>query len=78
MGVLPGVVGLLEAVEAIKILLGAGDLLVGRLLHYDALSARFTEFRQARNPECRYCADGAEFPGYIDYQEFCASSGMRG
>ena len=77
MGVLPGVVGLLEAVEAIKILLGAGDLLVGRLLHYDALSARFTEFRQARNPECRYCADGAEFPGYIDYQEFCASSGMR-
>ena len=57
------------------ILLGAGDLLVGRLLHYDALSARFTEFKQARNPECRYCADGAEFPGYIDYQEFCALAG---
>ena len=75
LGVLPGVVGLLEAVETIKILLGAGDLLVGRLLHYDALSARFTEFRQARNPKCRYCATGAEFPGYIDYHAFCAAAG---
>ncbi len=72
LGILPGVVGLLEAVETIKILLGAGDPLVGRLLHYDALDSRFTEFRQHRSPECRYCADGAEFPGYIDYQEFCA------
>ena len=75
LGILPGVVGLLEAVEAIKILLGAGDPLVGRLLHYDALAARFTELRQRRNPDCRYCADGAQFPGYIDYQEFCALAG---
>ena len=72
LGILPGVVGLLEAVEAIKILLGAGDPLVGRLLHYDALAARFTELRQRRNPDCRYCADGAEFPGYMDYEAFCS------
>ena len=75
LGILPGVVGLLEAVETIKILLGAGDPLVGRLLHYDALDSRFTEFRQHRNPDCRYCADGARVPGYIDYQEFCALAG---
>ena len=75
LGILPGVVGLLEAVETIKILLGAGDPLVGRLLHYDALDSRFTEFRQQRNPECRYCADGADFPGYVDYQAFCSIAG---
>ena len=71
LGILPGVVGLLEAVEAIKVLLGLGDPLVGRVLHYDALASRFTELRQQRDPNCRYCADGAEFPGYADYQQFC-------
>ena len=59
LGIVPGVVGLLQAAEAIKILLGIGDPLVGRLLHYDALASRFTEFKQSRNPECRrrcrYC-----------------------
>ena len=74
LGILPGVVGLLEAVEAIKILLGAGDPLVGRVLHYDALAARFTELRQRRNPDCLYCADGAQFPGYIDYEAFCTAA----
>ncbi|WP_446831454.1 molybdopterin-synthase adenylyltransferase MoeB [Candidatus Foliamicus sp.] len=74
LGILPGVVGLLEAVEAIKILLGAGAPLVGRLLHYNALDAHFAEFKQRRNPECPYCADGAEFPGYADYQAFCGST----
>jgi len=53
LGIVPGVVGLLQAVEAIKILLGAGDPLVGRLLHYDALAARFTEPKHRRNPDCR-------------------------
>ena len=74
LGVLPGVVGMLEAVEAIKIVLGAGEPLVGRLLHYDALSARFSQFKLERNIECRYCAEGSEFPGYIDYQEFCSAA----
>ncbi|MBI4582564.1 MAG: molybdopterin-synthase adenylyltransferase MoeB [Planctomycetes bacterium] len=71
LGVLPGVIGVLEAIEAIKIVLGKGDLLVGRLLIYDALEARFRELKLKANPECKYCASGREFPGYIDYEHFC-------
>ncbi len=73
LGVLPGVVGLLEAVEAVKLILSIGDPLVGRLLHYDALHARFSEYALSRNARCRYCGDGAEFPGYVDYEAFCAA-----
>jgi len=72
LGVLPGVVGMLEAVETIKILLGIGDLLVSRLLCYDALRARTVEYRVERDPSCRYCSNGC-FPGYVDYAEFCAA-----
>lgn len=75
LGVLPGVVGLLEAVEALKLLLGIGDPLVGRLLAYDALSARFTEYRVERDPHCAWCGDDASVPAYIDYERFCASAG---
>jgi molybdopterin/thiamine biosynthesis adenylyltransferase len=71
LGVLPGVIGVLEAIEAIKIVLGKGDLLVGRLLTYDALEARFRELKLRRNPQCHYCAEGKEFPGYVDYEGFC-------
>ena len=73
LGVLPGVVGTMEAVEAIKIVLGIGDPLVGRLLHYDELRQRFTELTLAPDPNCRYCAPGAKFPGYVDYEQFCSS-----
>jgi len=73
LGVLPGVVGTLEAVETIKILLGIGDPLVGRLLHYDALGPRFTEFKLHPDPDCAWCREGAEFPGYVDYEHFCSS-----
>ncbi len=77
LGVLPGVVGLLEAVEAIKLILGEGEPLIGRLLTYDALAARFRELRLRRDPGCAYCAslDGAPFPGLIDYDFFCSSAG---
>ncbi|MCH7824168.1 MAG: molybdopterin-synthase adenylyltransferase MoeB [Acidobacteria bacterium] len=71
LGVLPGVVGLLQAVEVVKLLVGIGDPLVGRLLQYDALRARFIELRLERDPTCEYCGDGAVFPGYIDYEQFC-------
>ena len=74
LGVLPGVVGLLEAVEVVKLILGKGDVLVGRLLHYDALAARFREFRLKANPKCPVCAEGVEFPGFCDYEQFCSSS----
>ncbi len=73
LGVLPGVIGLLEAVETIKIVLGIGEPLVGRMLYYDALQARFSELKLKRNPECRYCDQDKAFPGYVDYQAFCAS-----
>jgi molybdopterin/thiamine biosynthesis adenylyltransferase/rhodanese-related sulfurtransferase len=73
LGVLPGVVGLLEAVETVKLLLGVGEPLVGRVLHYDALRPKFTELAVARDPACAYCGDGRAFPGYVDYEEFCAS-----
>jgi sulfur-carrier protein adenylyltransferase/sulfurtransferase len=66
----------LEAVETIKLLLDTGDPLVGRLLHYDALSARFTEFALDPNPACAYCGGEAEFPGYIDYERFCTAAAL--
>ncbi len=74
LGILPGVVGLLEAVEAVKLLLEVGEPLVGRLLYYDALQARFTELRLEPDPGCRYCSRPGEFPGYVDYEHFCAST----
>jgi molybdopterin/thiamine biosynthesis adenylyltransferase/rhodanese-related sulfurtransferase/molybdopterin converting factor small subunit len=74
LGVLPGVIGLLEAVEAVKILLDQGDPLVGRMLYYDALRASFMELHLKPDPKCRYCADPAHFPGYVDYDAFCAAA----
>lgn len=74
LGVMPGTLGLLQAVEVIKILLDIGEPLVGRMLHYDALSARFTELKIKPKPTCPYCSEGAEFPGYEDYAQVCASS----
>jgi len=71
LGVLPGVIGLLEAVETLKLLLDLGDPLVGRLLCYDALKAEFRELELQPNPDCPYCAPGRAFPGYIDYALFC-------
>lgn len=72
LGVLPGVVGLLQATEAIKLLLDIGEPLRGRLLHFDALGMRFRETRLRADPHCPVCAPGTAFPGYIDYQKFCA------
>lgn len=74
LGVLPGVVGLLEATEALKLVLGVGRPLVGRLLCYDALNMRFRELNVRPDPACAYCAPGARFPGYADYEQFCSAS----
>jgi molybdopterin/thiamine biosynthesis adenylyltransferase len=72
LGVLPGVIGLLQATEAIKLILGLGDSLRGRLLQFDALAMRFHETRLRPDPDCVVCAPGNPFPGYIDYAAFCA------
>ena len=74
LGVLPGIMGLLQAIETIKVLLGIGEPLVARLLQYDALDQRFMKLRLERDPHCAYCADGREFPGYVDYSQSCAAA----
>jgi molybdopterin/thiamine biosynthesis adenylyltransferase len=71
LGVLPGVIGLLQATEVVKLLLGIGEPLSGRLLQFDALAMRFRETRLRHDPDCVVCAKGRDFPGYIDYAAFC-------
>jgi molybdopterin/thiamine biosynthesis adenylyltransferase len=74
LGVLPGIIGLLQATEAIKILLGKGDALIGRLLRFDALRTDFQILRMGRDPACPSCGDGVTFSGFIDYDQFCSVS----
>ena len=71
---LPGVIGLLQATEAIKLLLGIGRPLVGRLVCFDALAATFRELRLPRDPNCPGCGANAEFRGYEDIEQVCASA----
>ncbi|HET9452164.1 MAG TPA: molybdopterin-synthase adenylyltransferase MoeB [Aggregicoccus sp.] len=72
LGVLPGLVGLLQANEALKLILGVGEPLVGRLLTLDALATQFHTLRLRRDPACPTCAPGAQVR-FIDYEQFCAS-----
>ncbi|MCD9026992.1 molybdopterin-synthase adenylyltransferase MoeB [Luteimonas sp. BDR2-5] len=72
LGVLPGVIGLLQATEVLKLLLGIGEPLRGRLLQFDALRMQFRQTRLAPDPDCPVCAPGRDFPGYIDYAAFCS------
>lgn len=71
LGVLPGIVGSLQANEALKLALGMGDPLVGRLLLFDALETQFTEIALRRDPECPVCGENPTITEYIDYVEFC-------
>ena len=73
LGVLPGVVGVLQATEAIKLLLGIGKPLVGRLLCFDALAMSFRELRLPRDPNCPGCGADARFSGYEDIAQICAA-----
>jgi sulfur-carrier protein adenylyltransferase/sulfurtransferase len=73
LGVLPGIIGLLQANEALKLILGKGQPLVGRLLIFDALGTRFQELKLRRDPKCPVCAEGARVE-LIDYERFCAAS----
>ena len=75
LGILPGVVGLLQATEAIKLILGRGEPLVGRLLTYDSLKMKFRELKLRRSPECPVCGPNPSITSYIDYEGFCALPG---
>jgi molybdopterin/thiamine biosynthesis adenylyltransferase/rhodanese-related sulfurtransferase len=74
LGVLPGIMGVLQATEAIKLVLGLGETLAGRLLCYDAMKTRFRELKLRRDPKCPTCGDGVDRSKIplIDYEQFCA------
>jgi molybdopterin/thiamine biosynthesis adenylyltransferase/rhodanese-related sulfurtransferase len=74
-GVLPGTIGTLQATEALKVLLGIGRPLIGKLLVYDALSMSFDELALKKNPRCRVCAPEPEITELIDYEAFCGVPG---
>jgi adenylyltransferase/sulfurtransferase len=71
LGVLPGVIGTIQATETIKLILGAGQPLVGRLLLYDAFNMRFRELKLRRDPACPVCGDRPTIKELIDYDQFC-------
>jgi molybdopterin/thiamine biosynthesis adenylyltransferase/rhodanese-related sulfurtransferase len=74
LGVLPGIIGSLQTSEALKLLLGIGEPLVGRLLLFDALTAEFNEVAIRRDPDCPVCGEQPTITDYIDYIEFCAGT----
>lgn len=74
LGVLPGVIGSLQATEILKLILGTGTSLRGRLLLYDALEMRFRELKVRRDPECPICGENPTITHLIDYDQFCAAS----
>jgi len=71
LGVLPGIIGTIQAIETIKLLLGIGKPLIGRLLLYDALQMRFRELTLRRDPACPLCGDTPTIRALIDYEQFC-------
>jgi sulfur-carrier protein adenylyltransferase/sulfurtransferase len=75
LGVLPGIVGAIQAAETLKLIIGKGDSLVGRLLLFDALAMRFRELKLRKNPDCPLCGAHPTITKLIDYAEFC---GVRG
>jgi adenylyltransferase/sulfurtransferase len=77
LGILPGVVGLIQATEVIKLVLSAGETLVGRLLLYDALGMRFREMKVRKDPACPVCGENRSVTELIDYEQFCGVPGLE-
>jgi molybdopterin/thiamine biosynthesis adenylyltransferase/rhodanese-related sulfurtransferase len=73
LGVLPGIIGMLQAIEAIKLIVGIGEPLIGRLLHFDALKVKFRELNLRRDPECPVCGENPIIFSPIDYEQFCGA-----
>jgi sulfur-carrier protein adenylyltransferase/sulfurtransferase len=78
LGVLPGIIGMLQAIEAIKLIAGIGESLVGRLLHFDALKVKFRELNLRRDPRCPVCGENPTIFSPIDYEQFCGARPARG
>ncbi len=72
LGVLPGLIGCIEALEAVKLILGKGDSLVGRLLHFNTLTMEINTLKLRRDPNCPMCGDNPTIKELIDYEEFCS------
>ena len=73
LGILPGVMGTLQATEVIKLVLGLGDVASGRLVHYDALALAFSNFNVSRDPGCAICGDSPDITELVDYDAFCGA-----
>jgi sulfur-carrier protein adenylyltransferase/sulfurtransferase len=71
LGVLPGIIGVMQAIEAIKLIIGIGDSLIGRLVSFDALKLSFKEFKIRKDPNCPICGDHPTIRELIDYDQFC-------
>ena len=71
LGVLPGIIGVMQAIEAIKLIMGLGDPLLGRLVLFDALKMKFREFKLRRDPKCPICGENPTITELIDYEQFC-------
>ena len=78
LGVLPGLLGMIQATEVIKLILGAGEPLIGRLVLVDALAMRFRDMRVRKNPECPVCGANPTIKDLIDYNQFCGIRGEEG
>ena len=73
LGVLPGIIGMLQAIEAIKLIVGIGEPLIARLLHFDALKVTFRELKLRRDPQCPVCGENPSIFAPIDYDQFCGT-----
>src|SRR5213083_929614 len=73
LGVLPGIIGMLQAIETIKLVVGIGEPLIGRLLHFDALKVKFRELKLRRDPQCPVCGENRTIFAPIDYDQFCGA-----
>jgi sulfur-carrier protein adenylyltransferase/sulfurtransferase len=78
LGVLPGIIGMLQAIETLKLILGIGEALIGRLLHFDALKVKFRELNLRRDPQCPVCGENPTISSPIDYEQFCGVRDVGG
>jgi adenylyltransferase/sulfurtransferase len=71
LGVLPGIIGVMQAIEAVKLIVGIGEPLIGRMIAFDALKMKFREFKLRRDPKCPVCGENPTITELIDYDQFC-------